>query len=457
MCGAQTQPPMIYHKIRVDNTLTPPIQPSYSAPDPSRTQVVYSGVSAGTWLSPLGMTATASYLQPPTPPPPPLPPASSMASSLCSQRGGVGTGVPAMSQECLHTLQQRARSANAVVGRRHFELGQQDLACNVVLKGNSIGSGCRTVKPLEMKADNGGRPRISTALNIRNRVRVLSASGQKSRPSSTTDPVHRQRCLKNQLQSLGIGTELLKESPHLVITPVLHYSQSQRADNTRRCASAKGQGHKVTLLGDDAVSFKSFQAMRDALEYRVKSAPPYAKRNSRPSPAIPSPCQDQHHQNAPEMSSSLPPPAAGLSAIRSMTRQCEPAPQRLIVPQHRFESNKTIHAGKPRHRCGLRPLMYSDDQEICHQCPSSCRGCFKACLASEDYAREEEARFKQSPSPGRKKAVSSKASRPTRPTRPTRARVHLKFVHKELPDGVQFLFAGRPDNAMVSQASGEQS
>ncbi len=65
-----------------------------------------------------------------------------------------------------------------------------------------------------------------------------------------------------------------------------------------------------------------------------------------------------------------------------------------IVPRNRFEKSEP---SMQRPLSSWRPLLYSAEHDIQHVagCSYQCQGCFKACLASEDYLESTETAYKE--------------------------------------------------------------
>ncbi len=75
-----------------------------------------------------------------------------------------------------------------------------------------------------------------------------------------------------------------------------------------------------------------------------------------------------------------------------------------IVPRNRFE---TCESPVQRPLSSWRPLLYSAEHDIQHGagCTYQCQGCFKACLASEDYLESAQTAYKERNSRNSKKEL----------------------------------------------------
>ena len=78
-----------------------------------KTHVLYSGISANSWLLPIGI-------------------------SVKKQRQSISVGH--LNEECRKTINERAKGQNGIVGRRHFELTKQQLTRQDFIAGKTIAS-----------------------------------------------------------------------------------------------------------------------------------------------------------------------------------------------------------------------------------------------------------------------------------------------------------------------------
>ena len=364
----------VFHQLRVES-------PADADDGNARVHFIYNGVSANSWLSSIGIS-------------------SEVVKSKAVQ------GQPALADECKRTIHARARSASLVLGRRHFEMDQQVIGRSEVLRGTSA-LGVRPFETIGTSCDHfrGGRSSISSevepSMPFRHAVEV-------TRPQTciavrnTTEQVHRVNRPKTSIPDLRTNLKIPETQrcssarPNPGSKPTIPDSKSKHSSSSevKTCPDLKIKSMLQTqakptpitdpvvdesipnqlgfmdvklssaLLNDASIGFRSTDAMKEALVMRMRSA-----RGRSPAPPL---YEQQRHGHL-------------------VDDQDGDQQSTKTKAKNRFESTKHEY---PRYstRVPLKPLLYNEEFDIKHSsdCPYNCRGCFRACLASEDYINNSE-------------------------------------------------------------------
>ncbi|ELT96826.1 hypothetical protein CAPTEDRAFT_205158 [Capitella teleta] len=260
----------------------------------------------------------------------------------------VSPGIPS---ECQMTLTQQAKCSYSVIGHRHHQVARQSLPAEAFLNG--IGA-----------VQQAPKDTTHTYVSAEPRVRMAW-----TRPSAISDRERRRQGLQYQLTSLGIRSAVAHTTPQLTITPLrpnkdsLPEQEDKQFQEASRCKSG--------------LSFRSFEAMKTALERRVQSAPPVTRRRLGAPKNKPS-GDSANFDNIVRGHSSI-------GRVEGSTRAGLSYGQRVTTSKDRGS---------------WKPLMYSKDQEM-PACRNSCRGCFNACLAAEGANQSKFSDRKQAVSRGK--------------------------------------------------------
>ena len=183
---------------------------------------------------------------------------------------------------------------------------------------------------------------------------------------------------------------------------------------SRRCVSATDVRQNKTILNDSTISFRSLAAMNEAYSSRLTPAGCLASAsydNCKPTPS---------YDNLPTRR----------ALMTNNSSNVVPAFEQARPKTPRNRGDQTVRPRETRSGpSGLKPLLYSDDCAIQHSagCPYMCKGCFRACLASDNYVD------------GAGGEVSAAAKYRKQPYRPRvhfadqRNRQHIVVVEKDLP------------------------
>lgn len=285
---------------------------------------VFNGVSVNSWFSPIGITMSPQREQIPYSP---------------------------VNKSLQEKLKERAKSASAVLGRRHFEAEQQEVRKDEILEGNSV-----------FQTHSTDTARISSKI-------LTGRFCGRSAPKSIDT---KQKPL-NQRPHTCHGTrpgKIVLQRPTTSQPEKLHFDKLSinakslelpKSDIKKDSALgiAKVEAKEMRMLSD----FQTEHEMREAFVTRVRSAPSCAKKV--------------------------------LSAvdIGDKTKQTTPLYWRTKSAYHRKQMFLEIGGKRESEEDSLsrgslwKPLLYSKDGGIRHKagCPYKCKGCFRACLVSQDY------------------------------------------------------------------------
>ena len=153
----------------------------------------------------------------------------------------------------------------------------------------------------------------------------------------------------------------LQESPNLTVlrAPIIELAENQiHRPTNMRCFSAMEKTPKVAYLDDKTLAFKSIKDMQRKLNKTLNEFE--TQKESQEG----NPCTIDAKLHG--------------STRETGTRQTK------IIPKNRFELNPIDNQA---YRSRLKPLLYDEelDQQHSMGCTNQCKGCFRACLASDDY------------------------------------------------------------------------
>lgn len=312
----------VFHKIRLQK------HDSKSAKNKT-SMVCQNGISANSWLTPIGI-----------------------------ERKEKSETTIHIHQEIRSKIQERARSANGIMGRRHFELGNQEIKKGEFLQGVHIPSKNENEKDTQDQ-------------------KVASTSLLKPRPATSFIPREGRNTPNRQhLRRFTIATHSQKrELPNLQIRQLFTKGslkgtskQENSADSQRRCVSAFDvKSEKRVILNDQTISFRSFRAMKEAYDITTKSAEISSSNESSCNTTSSTTSNGINQEDRSKVCNSK----LGVSNRENSEH----------VEMDSMRSQSCIS------RSMLRPLLFDEELDIQHSagCPYSCKGCFRACLASDDY------------------------------------------------------------------------
>ena len=360
----------VFHQIRVaKNTANLP-----------KSHVIYCGVTANTWFSPLG---------------------------LVNKHNKKPFKSSPLTEQLRSKIHERAKSANAVMGRKFHEVARQCVNRDEILTGKHLMSKMEEMmdksEELRLKTDKLGvkrvgwndlpeasarclvRPKTSPAPGCRSKGLAMTFTG----PDDAAD----------QRRGSAPSIPRPRTSPGEIrdFLEVRHLKVANYTDSQKVTSSQDGEG-KPIILGEDTISFRTFGAMKEA--FAAKVVPPITTSTK------PQPSAERRHGAV-----STPAPPNGGDRTKFW-------PSRKDVHKSKHMKNPGQEDSGPQSPRGssLRPLLYSNDCEIKHSagCPYMCKGCFKACLASEDYIqrarkmREDREKKEKTPLRRRRKNVPPK-------------------------------------------------
>ncbi|XP_064628509.1 uncharacterized protein LOC135488053 [Lineus longissimus] len=341
-------------------------------------RIIYDGISVNTWLRPFGLTLKRGQ--------------------TIDRSKGVE-----LNDNLKNSIRDRAQSANGILGRRHFELGRQELSRHQVLIGRSLvkkagGSDDSDVTGSGERGGGDGKTRVSCRSALSTCRPGLSPRGDVKRPftgiGNFRDSVNRPYTAQPQCTVRNSKADL----PDLCITQIIGCRGDARICDTRNkqyLVSVHDVRKQATILDDETISFRSISAMKEAYKTRVKSAPvtkhsaTHAEDQDCDNP------RDQEHAKIAEDRLGLKTPSNSHTTLKRWA----------------FSSGdrERCHTAAGTRSCTLKPLLYSEECDVAHSngCPQKCKGCFRACLASDEYFENAKSmiprRGKPGPVPHRKK------------------------------------------------------
>ena len=343
----------VFHTLRVSE------EPETKSEEDVKTHVLYNGISANSWLLPIGI-------------------------SVKKQRRN--TTVGHLNEECRKAINERAKGQNGIVGRRHFELTKQQLTREDFIVGRPIASksasevSCHLDENLKQpenynctKKDKGISSVISTPATRSQGVRLpndpllpKSAKVGRNRFDSMRPFTAPSAMNRDHYQEItdALPTLLIRQCSSL--TSQNNAFVESKDDMTKhqrsRQSGAKSAPPCSNPLRSNA-GFSSLHAMQEALEQKLRQAPvPAWIGNEGRSAGGPLP----YPKDVPE----------------SMDKKG-------TTPKNRFDKDSALQMPPPQ--SPLKPLMYSQESEVRHSagCPYRCKSCFRACLASDDFVQNQ--------------------------------------------------------------------
>ena len=288
-------------------------------------------------------------------------------------------------------LRERAQTANAVVGRRFFELDKQDLQQVDILRGVHLankmeGLLCVDRSRYYKKHIQNANKGYGCSIEISDRDRT------KSRPI-TAIPVISPKTMKPEASSdmpdLSIRQLILNESANDLQSKLTNYGETKLNASNKRfneyrvhrpMASFKENTNKHERTN-------SVRELKGDYQERIMSAPAWMS--------------------------------------------LEPESNDTQQEAHDDEQSKRKTGWTRTRRAEgstWKPLIYDKESDIKHSqgCPYTCKGCFKACLASEDYLQKMEDRVHQQ----KERKMQSRRSQPVSFYSGNR---HMKVIKKPYP------------------------
>ena len=257
-----------------------------TAKDAPDTHHLYGGISVNSWFRPFGVEQRTTNHSP-------------------------------VSIDIQQELSKRAKSSNAILGRRHFQIKQQGLSSNDIIKG---------IPALASKLDRKDYP-------FNTKVKKI--------------PIEKAEKLVTFCMPEPVPQERTNLSNPLMIRQYNSFKDNSEVREHKR--------ESVEPEIDTQSIFKS--------EYDIHKA--YSRMKSAPSGKR----QSLYHPNI------------DLLRPKSADRDRKQTP---CSPRNRFDLDVT----RTPPRSTLRPLLYNLETAGNHGmvCSHQCKGCFKACLVSEDLA-----------------------------------------------------------------------
>ena len=324
-----------------------------------KTHVLYSGISASSWLLPIGI-------------------------SVKKQRQN--TSVGNLNEECRRAINERAKGQNGIVGSRHFELTKQQLTRQDFIVGKTIASksasevSCHLDENLKVPENDNCTKTDKETSSVISR---LATRGQGVKlPSDAVLP-----------KSAKVGRRSFDRMRPFTAPSIMNRDNHQDFTDAlptlliRQCTSLTSQTNCFVETKDELVKYQRSR------QSGAKSAPP---------------CSNPQRSNA------------GFSSLHAMQEALEeklrqapvpawvstegrsaggplPYPRDLpegsdkkgTIAKNRFEKDSALQMPPPQ--SSLKPLMYSQDSEVRHSagCPYRCKSCFRACLASDDFVQSQ--------------------------------------------------------------------
>lgn len=330
----------VYHRIRLEKPLSD---------SDGKMKWIMNGISANSWFSPCGITDRSDKTSTPYGP---------------------------VSDEIRACLQERAQSAAAFLGRRHFELDQQALKTDEVLRGRNVyfksESDITEVKE-STKGRFCGKCPSANPKDIRNKLllqRPQTSYIVRSKVNVDTN------FIRPQIESLKIQDRKQPVHSDKKSTCVMC-----NHDNTNVCNDEDDEDNKEK--GDEDVkvksveecsghrksnkhSFKSARDMKKSFGNRAYSAPPLSR--------MLKDNQEGALTHRPEGDTT---PLYWKTRTIYHRKQLAGTDSEEVDKRVEFLSKGSL----------LKPLLYQQGTDLKHSagCPYKCKGCFRACLVSQDY------------------------------------------------------------------------
>jgi len=255
-------------------------------------------------------------------------------------------------------LQERAQSAAGFLGRRHYEIDKQNLKTNEILRGRKIDLTGSCVRETESEVFQKSKRcwKCASENKKTDKERILLQRPHTSycirpRPMMDTDG------LRPKVESLTIREKSFNRQEHE------EGDKIELSDITVQCENETDASEKRT-----EETFRNPREMKVAYEKRVQSAPPIVR---------------QRQSFETEVTASARTHSTPLYwKTRSIYHR-----KNIAENTSDDQTDRSVFFSKGSL---LKPLLYQKGDDLKHSagCPYKCKGCFRACLASQDYLNE---------------------------------------------------------------------
>ena len=342
----------VFHTLRVSG------EPETKSEEGVKTHVLYNGISANSWLLPIGISVKKQ------------------------RRNTVGH----LNEECRKAIRERAKRQNGIVGRRHFEVTKQQLTKEDFIVGKPIASksasevSCRldenqkesendicikkdkeTSSVISRPATRSHSVRLPNDTILPNSAKVGRNTFDSMRPFTAPSVMNRDNYHEF---ADALPTLLIRQCTTLTSqSNVFVESKDDTRKNQRSRQSGAESAPPCNKPQRSNTGFSSHHAIQEALEQKLRQAPVPAWVGS-----------DGRSAGGP-----LPYPKD----------VPEGSDKKGTTPRNRFEKDSALQMPPPQ--SPLKPLMYSQESEVRHSagCPYRCKSCFRACLASDDFVQKQ--------------------------------------------------------------------
>ncbi len=360
----------------------------------SKPQVLYNGISANTWFSPFGIT---------------------QKKSMCHARSFM-----LIPDACIKTVEDRAKTASSIMGKRHFELDRQTLGKEEILQGMNMLSKQDYNKGLDPdKGEDNHKEQRKVCFVDDKHHNVISDGNKRRYPKLSYGAERRPKTAPSILNVPcpagcavlpGLSVRQIMVASNTTLNNMVNKNEL-RVDKKQRCVSAVEVRACSGILKDVSTTFRSVVAMREAYQAKVSMDQANIDQN------IEINCRKDVVDNEIASELSAKEQHKGIYHHRMG--------KRVITPRNRFEHGEKTDIP----RSVLKPLLYNEELELKHsaECPYNCPGCFRACLASDDYLEKAEEQMKE-------KLRKQKARmRPRSVWYGPKPKAHLRVIKRETP------------------------
>ena len=366
--------PIIYHRLRVLQIDQGDNDEKAGASSGYKTHLLYNGVSANSWLSPIGICVKTNQMADRTRAPAPIP------------------------EACRDAITRRAQLSSTMLGRRVQEVGFQHLDIRAVLCGSAINKEDTT------NGYNDGNPG-NEYLQDNTRPRTGSLSHRADGMDIPSRPQTSIRTLSREIRQINSSRlEKNSEIPLLTVRQALEQRDSSQEPNKEAssCDICESRSQQPLLT----------KLLRQSLEANLTSLGPSGLNLSKKKYTdIQDASQKEEKGNT----------ANGNCAICTTPRSA----RETMSGRSKKKTKPDFTQLNKGHM--LKPLLYNRDTELDQQaCPSGCgNGCyFQACLASDDYIQES----------NKAAAVVTDSNRKDRNIRPAlNSSRRVKVIQKDYP------------------------
>ncbi|CAH1799375.1 unnamed protein product [Owenia fusiformis] len=347
----------VYHRVRLYRS------PKQTYTKGTRIMYEYNGLTGNNWLSSIGIENRESqkHLQINTP-----------------KRQRPITPVIKINSILELGIKERAKSANAILGRRHFDTkdsalcGDNVMTCKSVFPksqqidgindicNDTVCDGANTTRNGSISLDLSELPKIDPMIQCKE---FIYNDKFQNRPQTHIGYHHIKRPFENWHQN---KTENVKEEfPNLNIRQLIacrqNAKQVKEGTNENDGVKDKQTSEQTTVFVEqETVCFNTIDNMKKAFAERVKSAPVQPHKD---------PINDKE---------------GGISNKGIWESK---DPYLAFLKSKKTQVSRQKNVTKIRGSF-LKPLMYSEDLDICCHNHGKCNDCFKACLASDDVVEK---------------------------------------------------------------------